>query len=91
MTLQKYKSLSPRDYDEFLGYMMMEDAPEEVRSKDTWEDDFGNWIESLRPEQLEKYGQLYAQLEAERREQNMEEEIKRRKDAQLNTRHVRIN
>ena len=91
MTFEKYKALKPRDFDEFLEYMMMEDAPEEVQSKDTFEDDFANWLDNVQADQMTRYADLYAKLEAERREQNMEEEIKRRKDAQRNSRHVRLN
>jgi hypothetical protein len=42
----KFESLKPRDFEQYLEYVFMADEPENVGSKDTFEDNFANWLET---------------------------------------------
>ena len=37
--------LKPRNFEEYLGYVFMEDEPESVGNKDTFDDNLDQWLE----------------------------------------------
>ena len=48
-----------KSFDEFLQESFMRDEPESVRSKDTFEDDFDNWVSRMDAQELIDYGDKY--------------------------------
>jgi len=62
MTLEKFTSLRPRDFEEYLGYIFMEVAPEEVGDKDTFDDNFDNWIQNQDLDTIIRHADAYAGL-----------------------------
>lgn len=62
MTLEKYKSLKPRDFEQYLEYIFMEVAPEDVGDKDTFQDNFDNWLAEQHIETIMSHADSYAGL-----------------------------
>lgn len=63
MTLETFKSLKPRDFEEYLGYIFMEVEPESVGDKDTFQDNFDNWLQSKDLDYIMKHADAYAGLQ----------------------------
>lgn len=45
MTLETFKNLKPKDFEDYLVYVFMRAEPESVGDKDTFQDNFDNWLE----------------------------------------------
>ena len=62
MTLETFKALRPRDYEEYLQYIFMEVAPEDVGTKDDFEDNFDNWLSEQHISDIMRHADAYAGL-----------------------------
>ena len=62
MTLETFKSLKPRDFEDYLGYIFMEVEPESVGDKDRFQDNFDNWLLSRNIEDIMAQADSYAGL-----------------------------
>ena len=51
-----------RDFEEYLKDCFMEDEPESVGNKDSFDDFFDNWLQCLDAEEWLKYGDQFKRL-----------------------------
>jgi hypothetical protein len=51
-----------QDFEDFLKDCFMEDEPESVGNKDTFDDNFDNWLTQLDAEEWLKYGDKFNRL-----------------------------
>ena len=56
---QKYQMLQPKTFEEYMGYVFMAEVPEEAGDKETFDDNFDNWMQKQHApwimELVEKY------------------------------------
>ena len=50
------------DFDDFLQAQFMQDEPESIGCKDTFEDNFANWLNQLDPSEWIEYGNKFNKL-----------------------------
>lgn len=62
MTLETFKSLKPRDFEQYLEYIFMEVEPESVGDKDRFQDNFDNWLQSKNLDYIMAHADSYAGL-----------------------------
>ena len=62
MTLETFKSVKPRSYEEYLQYVFMQVAPEDVGVKDDFEDNFDNWLAEQDIDYIMRHADAYAGL-----------------------------
>ena len=62
MTLETYRALRPSDYEDYMKYIFMEVAPEEVGNKDTFDDNFDNWLQAQDLDTIMRHADAYAGL-----------------------------
>lgn len=62
MTLETFKNLKPRDFEDYLGYVFMKVEPESVGSKETFQDNFDNWLQSKDLDYIMAHADSYAGL-----------------------------
>ena len=62
MTLENFKSVKPRDFEDYMQYIFMEVAPEEVGTKDDFEDNFDNWLQNQHLDTINRHADAYAGL-----------------------------
>lgn len=62
MTLETFKSLKPRDFNEYMQYVFTEVAPEEVGNKDDFQDNFDNWLQHQDYDYIMAHADSYAGL-----------------------------
>ena len=57
---QKYQMLLPKTFEEYLGYVFMAEVPDEAGDKETFDDNFDNWLIEQDPVKIvdlaEKWG-----------------------------------
>ena len=62
MTLETYRALRPNDYEDYMKYIFMEVAPEEVGNKDTFDDNFDNWLQAQDTDTIMRHADAYTGL-----------------------------
>lgn len=62
MTLETFKNLKPRDFEDYLGYIFMKVEPELVGDKDRFQDNFDNWLQSRDLDYIMAQADSYAGL-----------------------------
>lgn len=62
MTLETFKSLKPRSFEQYLEYVFMRVEPESVGDKDTFQDNFDNWLQGNDLDYIMQHADAYAGL-----------------------------
>ena len=57
----RYINKRKQTFEDYLGEQMFKDEPESVRSKDTWEDDFDNWLSRLDAQEFIDYADKWGE------------------------------
>lgn len=63
MTLETFKSLKPRNFEQYLEYVFMDVEPESVGNKDTFQDNFDRWLQSKGLDYIMQHADSYAGLQ----------------------------
>ena len=57
--MTKFDSLKPKSFEEYLGYVFMEDEPESAGVKETFEENFDRWLGWKTPESIVELAELW--------------------------------